>query len=43
VWLITVYDKDEAADLTSAERRALKSAIDDELRQRAVSHRARGK
>jgi hypothetical protein len=43
VWLITVYDKDEAADLTSAERRALKSAIDEELRQRADSRRARGK
>jgi hypothetical protein len=43
VWLITVYDKDETADLTSAERRALKSAIDEELRQRAVSRRARGK
>jgi hypothetical protein len=43
VWLITVYDKDEAADLTPAERRALKSAIDEERRQRADSRRARGK
>jgi len=43
VWLITVYDKDEAADLSSAERRALKTAIDEELRQRADSRRAHGK
>jgi hypothetical protein len=43
VWLITVYDKDEAADLTSAERRALKRAIDEELRQRADSRVTRGK
>ncbi len=43
VWLITVYDKDEAADLTPAERRALKSAIDEERRQRADTRRARGK
>jgi hypothetical protein len=32
VWLITVHDKDEAADLSQAERRALKTAIDEELR-----------
>jgi hypothetical protein len=43
VWLITVYDKDEAADLSPAERRALKSAIDEERRQRADCRRARGK
>ena len=35
--------KREAADLSKAERRALKSAIDEELRQRADSRRVRGK
>ena len=41
VWLITIYDKDDAADLSPAERRALKTAIDEELRQRADVRRAR--
>lgn len=43
VWLITVYDKDEAVDLSPAERRTLKGVINEELRQRAVSRRNRGK
>jgi hypothetical protein len=41
IWLITVFDKDEAADLSPAERRALKSAVDEERRQRADLRRAR--
>jgi len=41
VWLMTVYDKDEAADLSPVERRALEDALDEELRQRAVLRRAR--
>jgi len=43
VWLMTVYDKDEAADLSSAERRTLKTAIDEERRRRADIRRAREK
>jgi hypothetical protein len=34
IWLITLYDKDEASDLTPKERQALKSAIEIELRAR---------
>jgi len=30
-----VYDKDEAADLTAKEKKALKAAIDGELKARA--------
>ena len=43
IWFMTVYDKDEAADLSPTERRALKIAIDKERRQRADLRRARGK
>lgn len=35
IWLLTVYGKDEAADLTPKEKKALKSAIDTELKTRA--------
>jgi hypothetical protein len=37
----SVYDKDEAADLTAAEKRALKAAIEEESRQRARQRRLR--
>jgi hypothetical protein len=37
IWLITLYDKDEASDLTPKERQALKSAIEIELRARQVA------
>jgi len=30
-WLFTLYDKDEAADLTAAERKAVKALLDAEL------------
>jgi hypothetical protein len=36
IWLITLYDKNEASDLTPKERQALKSAIEIELRARQV-------
>ena len=42
IWLMTVYDKDEAADLTATQKRALKGAIEAELKARAAK-RARGK
>lgn len=35
IWLITLYGKDEASDLTPKEKLALKSAIDAELKVRA--------
>ena len=41
IWLITLYDKDEAADLTPKERQALKSAIEIELRARQAAKLAK--
>jgi hypothetical protein len=34
IWLMTLYDKDEASDLTPKEKKALKSAIESEARAR---------
>lgn len=31
IWLMTLYDKDEASDLTVKEKKALKAAIESEL------------
>jgi len=36
IWLMTIYDKDEATDLTNTEKKALKAAIQSELRERAA-------
>ncbi|SRR6266496_3711438 len=36
IWLMTLYDKDEASDLTTSEKRALKAAIESELEARAA-------
>jgi hypothetical protein len=35
IWCVTLYGKDEMEDLTSAEKRALKAAIEAECRARA--------
>ena len=35
IWLLTIYGKDEAADLTPKEKRVLATAIEGEKRQRA--------
>ena len=35
IWLMTLYDKNTAADLSAAEKRVLKAAIDSETRERA--------
>jgi hypothetical protein len=35
IWFLTLYGKDEASDLTAKERRLLKTALDEEKRQRA--------
>ena len=46
IWLMTLYDKDEASDLTAKEKNALKAAIQSELTARAtwrvLSGRRRG-
>jgi len=34
IWLMTLYDKDEASDLRTKEKQILKSAIETELRAR---------
>ena len=34
IWLMTLYDKNEASDLTSKEKKALQAAIADELKMR---------
>lgn len=36
IWLMTLYNKNEADDLTTAEKKALKAAIEVELRARSV-------
>jgi hypothetical protein len=41
IWLITLYDKNEASDLTPKERQALKSAIEIELRARQAAKLAK--
>jgi hypothetical protein len=41
IWLMTLYDKDESSDLTQKEKRAFKSAIEDELHARQVVRLAR--
>ncbi len=35
IWMMTVYGKDEAADLTAKEKKSLKAAIEAELKARA--------
>lgn len=35
IWFVTLYGKNEAADLTTSEKRLLKAAVDEEKRQRA--------
>jgi hypothetical protein len=41
IWFMTIYDKDEASDLTSAEKKALKAAIDVESDVRRKKRDAR--
>jgi hypothetical protein len=43
MWFLTMYGKDEAADLTPKEKRALKAAIEEEKRQRARRRASRRK
>src|SRR6266481_257606 len=41
IWFITLYDKDEASDLTPKERQILKGAIQMELQTRQAARLAR--
>lgn len=41
IWFMTLYGKDEAADLMPDEKRALKMVIEREARQRAQRRKAR--
>ena len=43
IWLMTLYDKHEMADLSAPEKRALKAALDAELARRAAGRRLRRK
>jgi len=36
IWLMTLYDKDEASDLTASQKKALKASIESELQARAA-------
>jgi hypothetical protein len=42
IWLLTIYDKDEAEDLTVDQRRMLKAAIEREKQERANVRGRRG-
>ncbi|MFZ0885123.1 MAG: hypothetical protein WAN14_17100 [Candidatus Acidiferrales bacterium] len=41
IWLMTLYGKNEASDLTPKEKQTLKSALDNELRARQTARLAR--
>jgi hypothetical protein len=41
IWLMTLYNKDEASDLTAHQKKALKVAMETELAARAAKRRAR--
>jgi hypothetical protein len=43
IWLMTLYDKGEVADLSAAEKRLLRAALDAELAGRAAQRRPRRK
>jgi hypothetical protein len=42
VWLMTLYDKDEASDLTAKEKKVLRAAIDSERSARKARRTAKG-
>ena len=41
IWLMTLFDKGEASDLSSKEKKALKAAVDAELHAREVERERR--
>jgi hypothetical protein len=36
IWLLTLYNKDEVADLSAKEKRLLRAAVEEETRQRSL-------
>jgi hypothetical protein len=42
IWLLSLYDKDEALDLSAQEKRLLKTAIEAEVRERSQRRTSRG-
>ncbi|MFZ0759716.1 MAG: hypothetical protein WAM69_07195 [Candidatus Sulfotelmatobacter sp.] len=40
IWLVTLYNKNEASDLTAGEKKALRAAIENEVELRAGRRRA---
>jgi len=40
IWLMTLYDKDEASDLTAGEKKLLKNAVQVELKARSFKRAA---
>ena len=43
IWLMTLYSKGEATDLTGTEKKALKAAIENELTLRAAGRQKRSR
>jgi hypothetical protein len=43
IWLMTLYGKNEAADLTTQQKKALRYAVEDELRAREARRSAKPK
>jgi len=43
IWLMTLYDKGEASDLSPSMKKALKSALETELHARQAARSAQGK
>ena len=41
IWLLIVYDKDEAADLSPSEKGALRAALERELARRTTNRKAK--
>lgn len=39
IWLLTIYDKDEAVDLTAAQKKMLQTAIESEKKTRTKARR----
>ncbi len=37
IWLMTLYDKNEASDLTAKQKQILKTSLEDELRARQTT------
>jgi hypothetical protein len=42
IWLLTLYDKDEAIDLSAKEKRLLKAAIEEEMGRRSRLRGSKG-